>query len=716
MKILDKILLKKYLGKDPDKYILARNLSSVLIIIWFLMAFLSFLSISNPDITIEVVYIFIIINIALLLVQFNKINIAVPVTLIGSNIAASLLVVSPDAIFGVYEVYKLAFFQLVVLGISGLITYKQFYAYLMTTIGIIAIIFQFFFRGLKLDKALVLANFEDYIVAVILLFLSGFILGKVITQKKKTLAVLNENEDKFSKAFRTSSDSLSITNISTGEFLEWNREFENIFGYSKKELLHTSTFELGIWNELEDRKKMVEILKKDGSIRNFKTVGIKKSGGTFFGNISAEIIQINNENCVLTTVRDISKDKEIEDALRNSERNYREIFDSSSDTIFIHDADTGTILDVNNSVYEMYGYEKKEVIGKGMGALSTKTPQYTTKEAIELIRKLREKGTHIFEWQEKKKNGKLFWIEVIMKFSELNGRKRILTIARDITKRKRLQETLVQSEKMLSLGGLAAGMAHEINNPLAGIMQNAQVIVNRLKKDSPANIKVAAELGLDLSAMRIFLKERKIFNQLNRIQEAGGRAAEIVANMLKFARKESSRSSHNICELLDKTVDMAGNDYNLKKSFDFRDINIVRHYEKNLPLVVCDPGQIQQVFFNILKNGAEAMSEHLILLQAQHSSSARATDDTQEKPKFILSVRHKKKMLSIEIENNLCGIPEEIQGRIFEPFYTTKPVGVGTGLGLSVSYFIINETHNGELKVESDTNSCVKFIIELPLD
>jgi len=270
----------------------------------------------------------------------------------------------------------------------------------------------------------------------------------------------------------------------------------------------------------------------------------------------------------------------------------------------------------------------------------------------------------------------------------------------DVTKKTRMEELLIQNEKMLSLGGLAAGMAHEINNPLAGIMQNAQVIVNRLEKDSPANTKLAEELGLDLTLMRNFLTDRKIFNQLERIRQAGTRATEIVSNMLGFARKEQSKSSHNIIALLNKTLVMAESDYSLKKNYDFRNIEIIRKYEENIPMVICNPGQIQQVFFNLLKNGAEAMYEV----------------KTNNKAQFTLIASQTDKNVKIVIQNNLCGIPKEQQGKIFDPFFTTKPTGEGTGLGLSVSYFIINENHNGSLSVESDGTSWVKFIIELPLE
>ena len=275
----------------------------------------------------------------------------------------------------------------------------------------------------------------------------------------------------------------------------------------------------------------------------------------------------------------------------------------------------------------------------------------------------------------------------------------------DVTEKVRLEEMMVQSEKMLSVGGLAAGMAHEINNPLAGMIQTANVMKDRLTKvDMPANIRAAEAAEIEMSAIKEYMDSRGIPKMLERICQSGARAAEIVANMLQFARKSNSTiSSHDLAEVLDQCLELAGSDYDLKKRYDFRQIRVVKKYQKNLPPIPCEKSKIQQVFLNILRNGAEAMQTN--------------PNPHHEECCFVLHLTHfDPGWVRIEIEDNGPGMDEKIRKRVLEPFFTTKPVDMGTGLGMSVSYFIITENHNGIMKVESSKGHGTKFIIELPVE
>lgn len=275
----------------------------------------------------------------------------------------------------------------------------------------------------------------------------------------------------------------------------------------------------------------------------------------------------------------------------------------------------------------------------------------------------------------------------------------------DVTEKVRLEEIMVQSEKMLSVGGLAAGMAHEINNPLAGMLQTAGVMESRLSMDSKlnANIRAAEQAGTSMEAIQAFMESRGIFRMIDTINQSGRRVADIVDNMLSFARKQEAQMSLNKLEhLLDKTLDLAATDYNLKKEYDFKLIRITREYQLGgTPMVPCESSKIQQVLLNIFRNGAYAMQEF-----------------GQKEPEFIIRTwfETKKNLVCIEIRDNGPGMDEKTRKRIFEPFYTTKPVGLGTGLGLSVSYFIIKENHHGDIRVESSPGRGSAFIICLPVE
>jgi signal transduction histidine kinase len=189
---------------------------------------------------------------------------------------------------------------------------------------------------------------------------------------------------------------------------------------------------------------------------------------------------------------------------------------------------------------------------------------------------------------------------------------------------------------------------------------------------------------------------------IDAIVESGRRVAEIVSNMLSFARKSNSQvATQSLVELMDRTLELAATDYDMKRHYDFKLIEVIKVYDENLPPVPCEGAKIQQVLLNILRNGAQAMQE-------------KETPN----PRFTIRAHaeEKKRMVWLEIEDNGPGMDEDTRKRVFEPFFTTKPVGVGTGLGLSVSYFIITENHNGQMNVASTPGNGATFLIRLPME
>ena len=245
-------------------------------------------------------------------------------------------------------------------------------------------------------------------------------------------------------------------------------------------------------------------------------------------------------------------------------------------------------------------------------------------------------------------------------------------------------------------------MAHEINNPLAGILQNLQVMRNRITHDTARNVTAAEEAGTSLEAIQTYMHDRGLLKMMDSVSEAGERAAKIVDNMLSFSRKDEALFvPNNLADLLERSIELASNDYNLKKCFDFRHIRIEREYDDTLEPVPCEASQIQQVILNLLTNSAQAIAEY---------------PDNPEDPRITLRLKHETNMALIEVEDNGPGMDVETRKRAFEPFFTTKEVGCGTGLGLSVSYFIITENHDGTMGIHSEPGQGTCFSIRIPFE
>ena len=271
----------------------------------------------------------------------------------------------------------------------------------------------------------------------------------------------------------------------------------------------------------------------------------------------------------------------------------------------------------------------------------------------------------------------------------------------DVTEQIHLEEMLIQSEKMLSVGGLAAGMAHEINNPLAGIMQTTDVVTSRLTSpDLAANQRAASRANIDLGSVKTYLEDREILEMLGGIHSSGQRVAEIVNNMLNFAHKKTaSRSSHKATDIIEKALELARTDYELKKQYQYDNIQVTQEFTDGLPEIPCEMAKIEQVILNLIRNSAQAMHD------AETPNPAINLKTFQDPTK---------EYVCISISDNGPGMDEAIRKQIFDPFFTTKPEGIGTGLGLSVCYFIVTEHHDGELKVDSSPGAGATFTICLP--
>ncbi len=408
----------------------------------------------------------------------------------------------------------------------------------------------------------------------------------------------------------------------------------------------------------------------------------------------------NLEQRVLERTTELARANQV---LLEGDKRYNALFSGITDGVLVYlmteNPTREKFVEANEIACQILGYSKDELMG--LSIMQILPPESRT-ESPEIPEKLAANQTILFEQQFIRKDGQPVSVEVHAKKFEFKGQQAVLYMLRDIGERKKIQEMMIQTEKIMSVGGLAAGMAHEINNPLAGIIQTAQVMKNRLGNPLPANLKTAETLGLKFDDIKCYLEKRGMVDMLDSLLDAGKRAAEIVSNMLAFSRKSTSQfSREDIQSLMDKTLEIAGSDYNLQKKFDFKKITIHKDYAPNLPSIACKAGELQQVFFNILSNGAQAMMS----MSSPH-----------EVPSFFLGINAEEGNIKIDIRDTGTGIDPDVQQRIFEPFYTTKPPGKGTGLGLYVSQMIIKNNHQGSLTIDSTPGKGTCFTILLPLE
>jgi PAS domain S-box-containing protein len=291
----------------------------------------------------------------------------------------------------------------------------------------------------------------------------------------------------------------------------------------------------------------------------------------------------------------------------------------------------------------------------------------------------------------------------------------------DVTERVRIEEIIRQSAKMASVGRLAAGIAHEINNPLSAMMQSAQMLQITFDTQRPRTRERLQACSIDPAGLDRYLQEHNTTEYLKGIRSAGERAATIVSNLLSFSHKGSTPAFHDLNVLVEQTLDLAATDYNLKKKYDFRAIKIVRELAPDLPKVLCDGQQIQQVVLSLVRNAAQGMEKKKATAQALGDREyqpwlALRTALVKDEGKNQNAQPSPRPAVRLEVEDNGPGLPEAAQARLFEPFFTTKDEGEGTGLGLWLAWSIVVEQHQGRIWGEPSPEGGARFVIELPVD
>jgi PAS domain S-box-containing protein len=395
-------------------------------------------------------------------------------------------------------------------------------------------------------------------------------------------------------------------------------------------------------------------------------------------------------------VDDITALKENEFALRRSRDEWERTFHAIPDIVTLLDREY-RIVKINQAGCRQFGLPSHEIAGtpchRLFGDIDYPCAECPVSDTMTSLTSCTQEIFH-------EKLNKTFLVTTSPMLDDNGEVIFIVHVAKDITAHKKMEQQLFQAEKMTTIAGLAAGVAHEINTPLSAILQSIEVVRNSLDSGSSDNRQTAGECGLDLEKVHRYFKEKELDFYLDGIRTSALTASRIITNLLDFSRPQKGDLQEvAINQLIENSLDLARADYNLKKKYDILHIAVKEEYGADMPLVMCVPMEIEQVMLNLIKNAVHAMVDGA----------------GTENPCITLRTAREGEAIRIEVGDNGPGIEESVQKHIFDPFFTTKEPGLGTGLGLSVSYAIIHDKHHGDIRVESKTGQGATFVLLLPL-
>ncbi|MFW6105631.1 MAG: PAS domain S-box protein [Chloroflexota bacterium] len=487
-------------------------------------------------------------------------------------------------------------------------------------------------------------------------------------ERKRMEEALRDSEEKLRKMFESVTDGISVINLK-GIITEVNKRTVEIHGFSSKdELLGKSAFELVAPRH---HKKIAADMKKaikKGAIRGVEYTLLRADGSEFFGELSTNALKDASGNLVghITIARDITERKKAEEKLRQSEENYRALFHSSLIGTFVLDAETMKVVKANKAAAEMFGFSSAEE-GIGVNPLDLVSPEDRKRVFTVIANDMFEQDLcQTNEFRMLTKDGREIWISAVGTRIMHDGRLAGLVYFTDITEQKQQNERLMMADRLASIGELASGAAHELNNPLTSIIGFSQLL---MEKDISDDIREDVKL---------------IYNEAQR-------AVNVTNNFLTFARKHTPLKEPNqINNIIEDVLELHAHEHKVNH------IHVEKHLAPNLPEIMVDYFQMQQVFVNIIINA------EYFMVEAHNGGTLTITTKKQNN-----NVR-------ISIADDGPGIPPENLGRIFNPFFTTKEAGRGTGLGLSICHGIVTE-HGGQIYVRSQLGKGTTIFIDLPI-
>ncbi len=508
-------------------------------------------------------------------------------------------------------------------------------------------------------------------------------IGRDITDRIRAEEALKESESKFSKAFQSNTSMMALSTFEEGRLLNVNDEFLSVLGYTQGEVIGKTASQLGFYADSRQREVIKKVVIKKGCARNIEVTFRTKNGRLRYGLFSAEPINVEDRKCWLTVFHDITERKKAEKALKKSEEKFKILFEKGNDALAYLGKD-GLIIDVNENISKIFGYNREEVIGKNILGLDIMLPYDKQRVAGESDALLADSLYLTGVYSALRKDGEMISIKSDVKIINEGKHKNILFVLKDITQqmkiedeKKRLEAQLRRAQKMEALGTMAGGIAHDFNNILSSIILNAEMAFD----DAP--------------------KHSDMEKSVNEILNGGQRARELVAHILTFSRDvEVERKPVRIHTVVKETLKML-------KSILPSTIHIHQDVVDHVGTILADTTQIQQLVMNLCNNAAHAMREkggQLEVILKDVTIDEELQDPERPPGNYV----------KIIVRDTGHGIAPENRDKIFDPFFTTKKPGEGTGLGLSVVHGIVTG-NDGIITMDSKNGLGTTFEVLFPV-
>jgi len=453
------------------------------------------------------------------------------------------------------------------------------------------------------------------------------------------------------------------------KLLKYNREFEQVFAPEPGDYCFKA------YKGRSEKCPDCPVLKtfEDGQPHVSEEQAVTKDGIKTYWLVKTSPIR-DEKGGVIAAMEmslDLTHLKLLEKKAKNSEEKYRIIFDTIPNSVFVLDGSTLKILDCNNNVTPVYGFGKKELLNQCFLDL------FPAKDREDMAVQIRNSKV-INRIKQARKDGQIIYVNIHISTSEYLGQPVFLVTTSDITMRLLAEQQLIQSSKMATLGEMATGIAHELNQPLS-VIKTASSFIRR---------KMGRKETVDPETLTTLAEE---------MDTHVDRAEKIINHMREFGRKSDvAKERVQMNNILRRAADF------FKQQLKLREIEVVEDLDEHLPAVLADPNRLEQVFVNLLINARDAIEK---------KGEQRTGKD--EGRRITLKTRAEDGTVTIEVTDTGSGIPKALLDKIFEPFFTTKKVGKGTGLGLSISYGIVQD-YDGTIEVLSKEGEGATFIIRFP--